>query len=363
MPDRCCTLRVLWMICDRFHRMQRRRPTTSLNTLLHQRQSCSRANGCVGAGAVAQVSHLQRRLVKSLHLKKRLYSHTGCVNTLAWSDDGSLLLSAGDDCNLKIWKLEHNLRLVCSMRSGHRRNIFCAKFAPGTDNHVAVSCGLDGRIQVTDVARAVTHQIVRYSEPIQRLEFLPHAPTVFLSAGYDGTVRLFDLRRDSDRRLHALDTENVVLCKMEDLNALSVHPLLGHLLALAGGDEYLRVVDLRKPPARGPTPLAAACVARLCPRHLGSAQLLGWPTHITGCQYDHVGRRVVATYSGEDIFVFDATGVRPVAAPNAGVELARLASVLHVLSAVPLPGDEEDGEGYGRAGRAGPSGVAVTPSP
>ena len=92
-----------------------------------------------------------------------------------------------------------------------------------------------------------------------------------------------------------------------DLNALSIHPLHGHLLTVGGGDEFLRVADLRRAGAQsgaGSMPLTATCVARFCPEHLlggGERSLLANSPHITGCQYNVFGSRIVATYSNDDV--------------------------------------------------------------
>ncbi|KAI8924088.1 hypothetical protein BC831DRAFT_467499, partial [Entophlyctis helioformis] len=37
-------------------------------------------------------------------LSQVLPAHTGCVNSLAWSEDGNLLLTGSDDLHLAIWR-------------------------------------------------------------------------------------------------------------------------------------------------------------------------------------------------------------------------------------------------------------------
>ena len=100
--------------------------------------------------------------------------------------------------------LLQNLRLVSNIVSGHTGNIFCGKFVPCANNSLIVSCALDGCVRLTDVQRHVVHCIVRYEQRVHKVAFLPQSPNVFLTAGSDGTVRLFDLRRDSNRHVKVL---------------------------------------------------------------------------------------------------------------------------------------------------------------
>jgi WD40 repeat protein len=44
-------------------------------------------------------------LARKLELSAVLNGHTGCVNRLAWNQDGSLLASASDDCQVRLKQL------------------------------------------------------------------------------------------------------------------------------------------------------------------------------------------------------------------------------------------------------------------
>ena len=43
--------------------------------------------------------------VKNLRLVQQLERHAGCVNTVAWSEDASLLLSGSDDLCVCVWSV------------------------------------------------------------------------------------------------------------------------------------------------------------------------------------------------------------------------------------------------------------------
>ena len=88
--------------------------------------------------------------------------HRGCVNALSWSDDGSTLLSGSDDKRICIWASDpdspnttspHPMKLVDTIATGHRANIFSAKFLPNANTPTIVSCAGDKQVRVFEVER------------------------------------------------------------------------------------------------------------------------------------------------------------------------------------------------------------------
>lgn len=88
--------------------------------------------------------------------------HRGCVNALSWSDDGSTLLSGSDDKRICIWASDpessntvspHPMKLVETIATGHRANIFSAKYLPNANTPTIVSCAGDDDIRVFEVER------------------------------------------------------------------------------------------------------------------------------------------------------------------------------------------------------------------
>ena len=82
-----------------------------------------------------------------------LVSHSGCVNTLKWSKDGTKLISGSDDRTIKIWNYNPSsdgTTLRHTIRSGHRSNIFCADFSPICESLI-VSCAADGTLYKNDL--------------------------------------------------------------------------------------------------------------------------------------------------------------------------------------------------------------------
>lgn len=78
-----------------------------------------------------------------------LLGHRGCVNRLAWSEDGLLLLSGSDDRKLNLWCLHgtatESTLVVPTLHDG---NIFGVQFLPQRNSKVLVSCSMDRSVQV-----------------------------------------------------------------------------------------------------------------------------------------------------------------------------------------------------------------------
>ena len=46
-----------------------------------------------------------------------------------------------------------NYALLQTLKPGHWRNIFDGEFVPQSNDHLVVSCGMDGEVRVTDVTK------------------------------------------------------------------------------------------------------------------------------------------------------------------------------------------------------------------
>ncbi|CAI9289476.1 unnamed protein product [Lactuca saligna] len=107
-------------------------------------------------------------IVGQVALQFRSSAHQGCVNTISWNSKGSLLISGSDDAHVNLWSYESR-KLLHSIDSGHRNNIFCTKFVPETSNELVASGAGDTEVE-------------------------PGNPNVVWSASEDATLRQHDLR-------------------------------------------------------------------------------------------------------------------------------------------------------------------------
>ena len=88
--------------------------------------------------------------INDLCISKKLKKHKGCVNTIRWNENGSLLLSGSDDCNLCIWSGE-TFELLSCIETGHSNNIFGAQFVPQSNDRKIISSAADGKILIIDL--------------------------------------------------------------------------------------------------------------------------------------------------------------------------------------------------------------------
>lgn len=184
--------------------------------------------------------------VHRLHSTTSLEGHEGCVNTLHWSSDGQHLVSGSDDRHVHLWHCNGADassmagKAPCSIETLHRDNISDAQFE--RCNTRIVSCGADGCISRTGLVHQYNQML--YDQQKNDQQSVPSAASklaftgsqVFQVAFRDGRVRQFDLRESGHRV--AVDTNGVALMDIE-------RQPMGPLLAVGGGDPFLRIYDLR----------------------------------------------------------------------------------------------------------------------
>ena len=87
--------------------------------------------------------YLQRNIVGSKYLIEKyelqslLKGHTGCVNTVLFSEDGTRIFTGSDDTNVNIY-LTETCKKIVTLPTIHTNNIFYAKDLPGTDMTIMV---------------------------------------------------------------------------------------------------------------------------------------------------------------------------------------------------------------------------------
>lgn len=85
------------------------------------------------------------------------------------------------------------------IQTGHRTNIFSAKFLPQTNSEKLISCSSSGDIYLTD-AHASTlqnsshHYQCHGDRPCYELRTFLQDPNTFVSCGQDGTCKWIDTR-------------------------------------------------------------------------------------------------------------------------------------------------------------------------
>lgn len=245
-------------------------------------------------------SHNDRNMWETLDrvqvLGDNQQGHHGCVNALSWSDDGQTLLSGSDDRRICIWQPDttshfspspHPLKLSETISTGHRANIFSAKFLPYANTPRIVSVAGDRDVRVYDVESlgrrmgesgdweldGVSGEGVTllkcHKNRVKRIA-TENSPSLFLTVSEDGTVRQHDLRRP-----HSCSSECPEALfqapRGVDLYSLSVSTVTPHIFAVAGTSPYAYICDRRMLPRQTPSwgPYIKSAGDVYCVRKLG----------------------------------------------------------------------------------------------
>uniref|UniRef100_A0A8B9IIB5 DDB1 and CUL4 associated factor 6 n=1 Tax=Anser cygnoides TaxID=8845 RepID=A0A8B9IIB5_ANSCY len=218
----------------------------------------------------------RREFIQRLKLEATLNVHDGCVNTICWNDTGEYILSGSDDTNLVISN-PYSRKVLTTIRSGHRANIFSAKFLPCTNDKQIVSCSGDGVIFYTNVEQdAETNRQCQYTchyGTTYEIMTVPNDPYTFLSCGEDGTVRWFDTRIKTSCTKEDCKDDILINCRRA-ATSVAICPPIPYYLAVGCSDSSVRIYDRR---------------------------MLG--TRATGNYAD--GQEILVSYSSDYIYLFD----------------------------------------------------------
>ncbi|XP_034469070.1 DDB1- and CUL4-associated factor 8 isoform X4 [Hippoglossus hippoglossus] len=240
-----------------------------------------------------------RGLVQRLELQGRLEKHTGCVNTLHFNPSGTRLASGSDDLRVVIWNwaIRH---AELEFDSGHKSNVFQAKFLPHSGDSTLAMCARDGQIRVAELSATQrcknTKRVAQHKGAAHKLALEPDSPCSFLSAGEDAVVFGIDLRLDRPANKLAVVKEGD---KKVGLYTIYVNPAKTQQFAVGGRDQYVRIYDQRKINENDNN----GVLKKFCPSHLVSSES---KTNITCLVYSHDGTELLVSYNDEDIYLFDA---------------------------------------------------------
>lgn len=140
---------------------------TKIEYILRQREL-----GCCSNRVYHEIPFHYRYIRHFSHISKPL-THSGCINTAKWSQDGCTLVTGSDDCNVKIWDTRNfeNLTLQKCLKTSHYGNIFCAELMP-MDKSICLSCGADGRLLLNNVLEQNGETVLLTSPSIMYCNFM-----------------------------------------------------------------------------------------------------------------------------------------------------------------------------------------------
>ncbi|XP_039065511.1 WD and tetratricopeptide repeats protein 1-like [Hibiscus syriacus] len=272
-------------------------------------------------------------LIRRLALEQELEGHQGCVNTVAWNSNGSLLISGSDDAQIHIWGYSSR-KLLHSIETGHSANIFCTKFIPEAFDELVASGAGDAEVRLFNLSRlngrelndgAATPSALYqcHTRRVKKVAVEVGNPNVVWSASEDGTLRQHDFREGTscppagsshqECRNVLLDLRCGAKRSLADppkhtlaLKSCDISSTRPHLLLVGGSDAFARLYDRRMLPplssCRKRMP-PSTCVNYFCPMHLsdcGPSSL-----HLTHVTFSPKGEEVLLSYSGEHVYLMD----------------------------------------------------------
>ncbi|XP_011788797.1 PREDICTED: DDB1- and CUL4-associated factor 6 isoform X4 [Colobus angolensis palliatus] len=248
----------------------------------------------------------RREFIQRLKLEATLNVHDGCVNTICWNDTGEYILSGSDDTKLVISN-PYSRKVLTTIRSGHRANIFSAKFLPCTNDKQIVSCSGDGVIFYTNVEQdAETNRQCQFTchyGTTYEIMTVPNDPYTFLSCGEDGTVRWFDTRIKTSCTKEDCKDDILINCRRA-ATSVAICPPIPYYFAVGCSDSSVRIYDRRMLGTRATGNYAGrgttGMVARFIPSHLNNKSC-----RVTSLCYSEDGQEILVSYSSDYIYLFD----------------------------------------------------------
>ncbi|XP_010593288.1 DDB1- and CUL4-associated factor 6 isoform X5 [Loxodonta africana] len=248
----------------------------------------------------------RREFIQRLKLEATLNVHDGCVNTICWNETGEYILSGSDDTKLVISN-PYSRKVLTTIRSGHRANIFSAKFLPCTNDKQIISCSGDGVIFYTNVEQdAETNRQCQFTchyGTTYEIMTVPNDPYTFLSCGEDGTVRWFDTRIKTSCTKEDCKDDILINCRRA-ATSVAICPPIPYYLAVGCSDSSVRIYDRRMLGTRATGNYAGrgttGMVARFIPSHLNNKSC-----RVTSLCYSEDGQEILVSYSSDYIYLFD----------------------------------------------------------
>lgn len=270
-------------------------------TLHHNLQQ--RVYGGLPPGMSMKRARGSKYLLQCLQKETALTGHEGCVNSIAWNESGSYLLSGADDCRLNIYQPTKR-KLLHSIRSGHRANIFSAKFLPCSGDKWIVSCAGDGMIHFTDLNRETAHgqfQFNCHAGTTYEVITTPGDPNTFLSCGEDGTVRLFDLRTKTKCLCRDCKEDILIDCG-KAITSINLNPIMPYHLGVGCEDSTVRVFDRRALSSSSSNKMNGMfCQFR-------PDSLNGRTCRVTSLHYSPDGSELLVSYCADYVYLFTLRG-------------------------------------------------------
>ncbi|CAF1102452.1 unnamed protein product [Rotaria sp. Silwood1] len=249
-------------------------------------------------------------ITRRLNLDNTLNVHRGCVNTIWWNELGTTILSGSDDQNLIVTD-PFTRQVLTKVHSGHRENIFSAKFLPETNDRRVVSCSGDGVVYHTNFDRPNTSHSVEGcftchgSTTAYEVRIIPHTPNLFLSCADDCTIRLYDLRTKSNC-LKDQCNDDILIKSNWGITSMDINPMNPNEIVCACADSSIRLYDHRKLSTQvSSSRRYESSINGLISYFILSDKKEQRRSRITSVVFNQHGTEILASYSSDSVYLLN----------------------------------------------------------
>jgi DDB1- and CUL4-associated factor 8 len=223
-------------------------------------------------------------------LSRSLNGHKGCVNAIDFNKDGSKMVTGSDDCKIFLWDWAQSRQLL-NFTSGHKSNVFQSKFIPGTNDSQIVTCARDGQVRLSLISSSGSliggKRLARHATSCHKLA-IGNSSNVFMSSGEDGVVNEIDLRNNLPNKLLMMKNDKHLRIP---LYSIAANPVNENEFIISGKDASTWLYDKRM--------LTQTEICKFTPKDMSVKST------ITCSVYNHNGTEIVASYSDDNIYLFD----------------------------------------------------------
>ncbi|XP_050525885.1 DDB1- and CUL4-associated factor 8-like [Daktulosphaira vitifoliae] len=246
--------------------------------------------------------------IQKLKLNKQLKGHQGCVNALDFNSSGDTIASGSDDLKVCLWNWSLG-KCLLKYNSGHSEHVFQTKFLMSQSDIRIVSSGRDGLVILSAVGKSDVHFnkiLASHNRSCNKLSVHKDLPYVVLSCGEDGVVKSIDIRESpinenvNSTNIQHIRRNNGSVVRLYDINTNPMNPFE---FIVIGDDKYVRLYDKRKT-----THDPVKKFHRILPSSRSYSRPRPRESHITSAVFNYCGTEILASYSEDDIYLFDVNG-------------------------------------------------------